>query len=148
MAGEEGAQGYVMAGRYGATGPSVTWACKAQPDRQAPKAGPVWSTAGPHIGRSRSELNAAAIEPSGMSTISEMAAYMARNPSMELGLDGSINPASAHPINQDLSDRRVSAVRDALIQAGVPAHRIETGAFADPQLRRNRRVDVLLKTRT
>ena len=77
-----------------------------------------------------------------------MAAYVAQNPSLELGLDGSVNSASAHPINQDLSDRRVSAVRDALIEAGVPADRIEMGAFADPELRRNHRVDVLIKTRT
>jgi hypothetical protein len=32
------------------------------------------------------------------------------------------------------------------MQAGVPAYKIQTGAFGDPQLRRNRRVDVLLKT--
>ncbi|MGA7763687.1 MAG: OmpA family protein [Candidatus Binataceae bacterium] len=92
------------------------------------------------------DRNGADIEPSGMSTISEIATYMAQNPSLELGIDGSINSASTEPTNQDLSNRRVSAVRDALVQAGVPASRIQAGSFSDPQLRRNRRVDVLLKT--
>ena len=66
------------------------------------------------------DRDSADVEPSGMSTVSEMAAYMAHNPSLELGLDGSINSAGAEPITQNLSDRRVGAVRAALIQAGVP----------------------------
>jgi outer membrane protein OmpA-like peptidoglycan-associated protein len=71
---------------------------------------------------------------------------MARNPSLEIGIDGSINSQSSGPISQDLSNRRITAVRDALIDSGVPADKIQTGAFGDPQLRRNHRVDVLLKT--
>jgi outer membrane protein OmpA-like peptidoglycan-associated protein len=50
------------------------------------------------------------------------------------------------PRNQDLSDRRVNTVRDALIQAGVPAYRIQAGAFGDTGLRRDRRVEVLIST--
>jgi hypothetical protein len=41
-------------------------------------------------------------------------------------------------------ERRVGNVRDALINAGVPAYKIQTGAFGDPQLRRSGRVAVLL----
>ena len=48
--------------------------------------------------------------------------------------------------NHDLSNRRVKAVRDALINAGVPAYKIKSGAFGDPQTRRDRRVEVLFNT--
>jgi len=33
-----------------------------------------------------------------------------------------------------------------LIQAGVPAYKIQTGAFGDAQLTRDRRVEVLIST--
>jgi hypothetical protein len=61
----------------------------------------------------------------------EIASYMGQNPSRQIGLDGS-------------NERRVVVVRDALIVAGVPASRIQTGAFGDPQLRRDGRVAVLV----
>lgn len=35
----------------------------------------------------------------------------------------------------------------ALLQAGVPSYKIQTGAFGDPQMRRDRRVDVLVSAR-
>jgi outer membrane protein OmpA-like peptidoglycan-associated protein len=84
------------------------------------------------------------IRASETSQISDIAAYMAKNPSLRLGIDGSTDTTNPH--NRDLSDRRVSAVRDALIQAGTPTYKIETGPFGDPQLRRERQVEVLLIT--
>jgi len=50
---------------------------------------------------------------------------MQQNPSLQVGIDGSMDPRGTDPRNQDLSNRRVGAVRDALIQAGVPAYRIQ-----------------------
>ena len=61
----------------------------------------------------------------------EIANWIDQNPSRQIGLDGS-------------NDRRVVVVRDALIVAGVPAYRLQTGAFGDPQLRRDGRVGVLV----
>jgi outer membrane protein OmpA-like peptidoglycan-associated protein len=61
----------------------------------------------------------------------EIANWMDQNPSRQIGLDGS-------------NERRVVVVRDALIVAGVPASKIQTGAFGDPQLRRDGRVGVLV----
>ena len=81
-----------------------------------------------------------------MSKVSEIATYMNQNPSLQVGIDGSMDPRGTDPRNQDLSDRRVEAVRSALIQAGVPAHKIQTGAFGDTQLTRDRRVEVLIST--
>jgi outer membrane protein OmpA-like peptidoglycan-associated protein len=37
-----------------------------------------------------------------------------------------------HPTKQSLNDRRVDAVHNAMIKAGVPASKIQTGAFGDP----------------
>jgi outer membrane protein OmpA-like peptidoglycan-associated protein len=72
-------------------------------------------------------------------TINTIADHMRRNPQHMVGIDG-----HADPNNYELSERRVIAVRDALISAGVPANRISIGAFGDPQLRRDGRVEVLL----
>jgi len=92
------------------------------------------------------DFNRADLDASEMSKVSEIATYMNQNPSLRVGIDGSMDPRGTDPRNQDLSDRRVSAVRDALIQAGVPAYKIQTGAFGDAQLTRDRRVEVLIST--
>jgi peptidoglycan-associated lipoprotein len=78
--------------------------------------------------------------------VSEIARYMKQNPSLKIGLDGSMDPRGLDPRDQDLSNRRVGAIRDALINAGVPASRIQLGAFGDTRLTRDRRVAVLLCT--
>jgi outer membrane protein OmpA-like peptidoglycan-associated protein len=63
---------------------------------------------------------------------------MKRNPSHRLAIDGASDASG-----ENLGEDRVNAVRAALIQAGVPAARIHIGDFGDPQLRRERRVEVL-----
>jgi outer membrane protein OmpA-like peptidoglycan-associated protein len=52
------------------------------------------------------------------------------------------------PKDQSLADRRIEAVRNSLIEAGVPAYKIKSGAFGDPATRRDRRVEVLFATAT
>jgi outer membrane protein OmpA-like peptidoglycan-associated protein len=77
--------------------------------------------------------------------VSEITEYMNQNPSLRLGIDGSMDPRGTER-SQDLSDRRVSTVRDALIQAGVAPHRIQAGSFGDAGARRDRRIEVLVST--
>jgi Outer membrane protein and related peptidoglycan-associated (lipo)proteins len=89
------------------------------------------------------ESNTADLRSSDMSKVSEIAGYMQQNPSLKVGIDGSIPPGS----DQDLGNRRVSTVRAALIKAGMPASRIEMGAFGEAQLAREGRVEVLIRTR-
>ena len=59
----------------------------------------------------------------------EVAVYMSENPSARLGIAGYTDRQNAEQYNLPLSQRRVATVRDALIQAGVSADRIETGTF-------------------
>ena len=86
--------------------------------------------------------------------VGEIVAYMAQNPSVRIGIDGHTDPRGTNPYNQALSERRVSAVRDALVQAGGAGDRIQTGAFGEQRLacpesteecwQRDRRVEVLV----
>jgi outer membrane protein OmpA-like peptidoglycan-associated protein len=85
----------------------------------------------------------------------EIAAYVSQNPSVRLGIDGYTDSRESSQYNLPLSQRRVTTVRDALIQAGVPADRIETGTFGtdraacnpstEPCSPRDGRVEVLAR---
>jgi len=72
-----------------------------------------------------------------------MAAYMKNNPSLQLGIDGYLDP-TGH--DHGLGVGRINAVRDALIGAGLAAERIKIGPFGDPKRRQEGRVEVLFKT--
>ena len=61
----------------------------------------------------------------------EVAEYLVLNPSLRIGLDG-------------MNQGRVSTVREALVQAGVPEWRIDSGTFGEPHMRGVRRVLVMV----
>jgi outer membrane protein OmpA-like peptidoglycan-associated protein len=86
------------------------------------------------------------LQPSQKSKISEVAAYLSKNPSLQVGIDSSLDPSGIDPRNQTLSDRRSNSVRDALIEAGVPAAKIQTGIHGDAKLVRDRRIGLLVST--
>jgi outer membrane protein OmpA-like peptidoglycan-associated protein len=85
----------------------------------------------------------------------EVAAYLSQYPSVRFGIAGYTDRQSTDQYNLPLSQRRVENVRDALIQAGVPADRIETGTFGTDRFmcnspseqcpRREGRVEVLAR---
>ena len=77
-------------------------------------------------------------------TIAETAEYLMRHPSIQVGIDNSPDPRGTDPRNQNLSDRRTEAVRDALLRAGVSSARIQTGVSGDGQLVRDHRIGLLL----
>ena len=97
------------------------------------------------------------IRASETSKVSEIAAYMQQNSSLQLGIDGYADPRGTTSYNQALSERRVNTVRDALVKAGVASDRIETGAFGETGLKcgesteqcwqLDRRVEVLVRPR-
>jgi peptidoglycan-associated lipoprotein len=88
------------------------------------------------------------------SKVSDIAAYLNQNPSAKVGIDGYTDPRGTDPYNQALSERRVNAIQAALVKAGVPASKIQTGAFGEKRLKcgdkteecwqRDRRVEVLV----
>jgi len=89
------------------------------------------------------ENDSAEIVGSEKDKMADVAAYINRNPSLQVGIDGcSLND----PRQQNLCDRRTKAVADALVAAGVPSHRVSVGAYGDVQLRRDRRVEVLINS--
>ena len=66
-----------------------------------------------------------------LNQFSEIATYVRQNPSVRVGIDGSTDLLrGTNQYNAGLSQHRIATVRDALIQAGVSADRIETGTFA------------------
>ena len=88
--------------------------------------------------------------------VSEIATYLQENPSIQVGIDGYADPRGTNSYNQSLSGRRVEAIRDALVKAGVSGDKIKTGAFGEQRLQCNesteacwqsdRRVEVLIST--
>lgn len=71
------------------------------------------------------------IRNSEQNQVSEIAAYVRQNPYVRLGVDGYTDLLrGTNQYNEGLSQRRIATVRDALIRAGVPADRIDTGSFA------------------
>lgn len=88
--------------------------------------------------------------------VAAVAAYLNDNPSAKVGIDGYADPRGTDGYNQALSERRVNAIQEALVKAGVPTHKIQTGAFGEKRLKcgekseecwqRDRRVEVLVST--
>lgn len=102
------------------------------------------------------DFDKADIRPSETNKVGEIAAYMRQNPSIQVGIDGFADPRGTDVYNQALSERRVNAIRDALIDGGVPAYKIQTGAFGEMRpvcdestescWQRDRRVEVVIGT--
>lgn len=91
------------------------------------------------------ELNAAAQEE-----IRGVAQALQGRSTARVSLRGYADPSGDAAANQALSERRVAAVRDAMIAAGVSADQIVAGASGetgDAATRENRRVEITLQAR-
>jgi outer membrane protein OmpA-like peptidoglycan-associated protein len=144
-AGPMGAQG--PAGPMGAQGTSGSVGPQAQAD-----AAKQWSSFKDFL----FDTDKSDIRSNETSKVSEISVYMKQNPSVQVGIDGFADPRGTNPHNQGLSERRVNAIRDALVKAGVSVDKIKTGAFGEQRLLCNestaacwqtdRRVEVLIST--
>jgi outer membrane protein OmpA-like peptidoglycan-associated protein len=121
MTGVQGSAG--MAGVQGPTG--ITGATGAAAPNLAPLPAVRWTSMKDFM----FDFDRSDIRYSESKKPAEIATYMSQNPTARLGIDGYTDSRSSTQYNLPLSQRRVATVRDALIQAGVPADRIETGTF-------------------
>jgi len=90
-----------------------------------------------------------------MTKIAELASYMRQHPTVRVGIDGYTDGQGSTRYDPSMSQRRAIAVRDALIQSGVPADRIDMGQFGNTRppcneatpgcLQRDARVQVLVR---
>jgi len=96
------------------------------------------------------------IRPNETSKITDIAAYVRKNGPMQVNIGGYADMRGTDRHYQGLSERRVNAIRDALVKAGVANDKIQTSAFGEqkPQCnestdacwQRDRRVDVGFRT--
>jgi peptidoglycan-associated lipoprotein len=100
------------------------------------------------------EPGKANIPPADAAKVAEIAAFMKEHPAFMVELEGYTDPRGTQRYNLTLSQRRVEAVRSALIAEGVPDGSIVTGAYGELNPRcqqqdeacwqQNRRVEVLV----
>ncbi len=84
--------------------------------------------------------------------LDEVAAFLYNNPAIRIRLAGHTDWNASNPYNQSLSERRVNAVKGALVSRGVEASRLDTSAYGETQpavpntspanLHSNRRVEL------
>jgi outer membrane protein OmpA-like peptidoglycan-associated protein len=157
MAGERGPAGPMgPAGPAGAQGPAGSVGPQAQANPVGPQAktsaAKQWSSFKDFL----FDTDKSDIRANETNKVTEIAAYMKQNPSVQVGIDGFADPRGTNPHNQALSERRVNAIRDALVKAGVAGDKIKTGAFGEQRLLCNertaacwqsdRRVEVLISS--
>lgn len=87
------------------------------------------------------DYDSAVVDSSHRESIRDAANYLRQHPSYRLAIDAGASKDSV------LRNRRIAAIRDALISAGVPKYKIEEGPFGDDYLRRERRVEILIDSR-
>ena len=94
------------------------------------------------------------IRANAVSKSTDIAAHVKQNAPMNVGTGGYANARVTGQHNQGLSERRVNAIRDALVKAGVASDKIQTSAFGEQKCnestdacwQHDRRVDVEFRT--
>jgi outer membrane protein OmpA-like peptidoglycan-associated protein len=77
------------------------------------------------------DFDEAALRSSEENKIARLATYLKQNPAFRVELEGFADPRGSEPYNIKLSTRRVNAVRDALIAAGVSEEQILVAAYGE-----------------
>jgi peptidoglycan-associated lipoprotein len=88
-------------------------------------------------------------------TIKQIVQFMKEHPTFEVGLEGYADPRGTDNYNQALSERRVKAIRDALVASGAAKDGIRIGAEGEKHrncsedtegcFQKNRRVEVFVR---
>ncbi|MGH7388145.1 MAG: OmpA family protein [Candidatus Rokuibacteriota bacterium] len=77
------------------------------------------------------DFDKADVRPEEQAKIDQIATYLKENETLAIKLDGHADPRGTGRYNHALSNRRLDAIRTALVNAGVPAERIGTAPFGD-----------------
>jgi outer membrane protein OmpA-like peptidoglycan-associated protein len=103
------------------------------------------------------DVDSAALKPPSMATLDQMAEVMVKYPESDILVKGHADSTGSEKYNQELSERRATAVRNYLVSRGVAAGRITAIGFgktmpiasnATPAGReQNRRVEMEIKPR-
>jgi outer membrane protein OmpA-like peptidoglycan-associated protein len=90
-----------------------------------------------------------------VSKIRDIVAFMKENPTFEIGIEGFADPRGTDAYNQALSERRVNAIRAALVAEGASSGAIRSGAEGEKNrncgedtegcYQMNRRVEVFVR---
>jgi outer membrane protein OmpA-like peptidoglycan-associated protein len=125
----------------------VADACPGTPQGATVDARGCWVLSNVHFETSRSEIT-----PEIDAALDEVAQVLQQNPDVRVRIDGHTDAAGSDAFNMQLSLRRASAVRDALIGRGIAADRLvargfgETAPIVEPgpeqHARLNRRVEI------
>jgi outer membrane protein OmpA-like peptidoglycan-associated protein len=98
------------------------------------------------------------LKPGGRQSIERIAQVMQRHPERRILVEGFTDSTGSDELNQKLSEQRAEAVRQALVQAGVPVYRISTRGYGEAMpvatndtaagRQLNRRVQIVLTPET
>jgi outer membrane protein OmpA-like peptidoglycan-associated protein len=95
------------------------------------------------------DLNSAVLKPGSIAEISRVANVLTKYPETSIRVEGHTDSTGNETYNQQLSDRRAAAVKNALTQHNVAAHRIQAIGYGETMPissnnAQNRRVSIVI----
>jgi outer membrane protein OmpA-like peptidoglycan-associated protein len=81
----------------------------------------------------------AELAPTDAGKVADVVNYLNQHPDQQVRIAGTIAERGI-----DIGSRRIAAIREALLRAGVPLSRIQTGAFGSTRPAAGRRVELLV----
>lgn len=100
------------------------------------------------------DLNQAELKPAGQRTVERLAEFMQEYPERRVRVEGYTDSTGAADYNQQLSERRAEAVRNALMLEGIEPSRVELQGFGEQYpvasndtssgRQQNRRVEIVI----
>lgn len=79
----------------------------------------------------RFNVNKSTIKPESMGVINKIAKLMKENPDVNFQIDGHTDSDGDEVFNQKLSEERATSVKNALVNLGIDASRLETKGFGE-----------------
>ena len=76
-------------------------------------------------------LDSAALTPAARDELAQVARWMRAHPDQRVVLEGHTDASGSAAYNTELAGRRAAAVRDALVQMGVPARRLTVLVYGE-----------------